>query len=69
MITSNLLPFSKVKDIINNISEEQIVQFDGAVCSQFVQHGTNVNIVELKIGFTPSKNSSEVVDGKSDKGN
>lgn len=54
-----LIPFPKIKEIINAIPEDQVVDYDGLVASQKnVEHGS-VSIVQLKVVFNDEPDKDE----------
>jgi len=54
-----LIPFPKIKEIINAIQDGDVVDYDGLVASQKnVEHGS-VSIVQLKVVFNDESNAEE----------
>jgi hypothetical protein len=46
-----LLPLSKVKRVLDGVTDEMVVQYEGAVVSQVLEGGQCVSVVELKVVF------------------
>ena len=68
MAQTTLVPFTSVKEILNSLLESEIVQYDGAFCTQKSGMGSSddeVSIVEVKIAFVKSRLSQEDKDKKS----
>lgn len=54
MARTSLVPFDKVKEIINSLDKSEIVQYDGAFCTQTSTIGSSndeISVVEVKIAF------------------
>lgn len=46
-----LLPFGKMKEILNQIHPDRIVKYEGALCSQQTVGEGSVSVLELKVVF------------------
>ena len=51
MPQSHLVSLQDVKDILNTIEDGQLVQFDGALCTQTRLGDQTISIVEAKVAF------------------
>jgi len=57
MPNQSLVPLTKIKDILRNVTEENILSYEGTQCTQkgmLPGNDQEISIVELKIAFTNS---------------
>lgn len=57
-VRTTLVPFAKVKELINSLEESEIVQYDGAFCTQKSGIGSSddeISIVEVKLAYVNKK--------------
>lgn len=59
---NNLIPFSKLKEIINNVKTEEIVQYEGSVGTRTSVVGSPYQVVELTLLYSAEENENEKAD-------
>ncbi len=65
MSQAHLVSLKDIKDTLNTIEDGQIVQFDGALCTQTRVGEQTISIVEVKVAFIkPEKDSGETPDSR-----
>lgn len=59
MLNSELLPFSKAKEILSGIDESSLIQYEGGIQTQIKTGDYSVNVIEIKVAFDPAVNKNE----------
>ena len=51
MSLPKLLPFSKIKEILSKVSDDEVVQYEGMISTQSNGEMAVVSLIELKVVF------------------
>ena len=62
-MNENLLPFSKIKEILNSVREETVVQYSGSVGTESSVVGSSYQVIELRLVYSAEEKTDETADG------
>lgn len=61
-MSENLLPFSKIREILNSVKESEIVQYSGSVGTESSVVGSSYQVVELRLVYSAEEKTNETTD-------
>lgn len=61
-MSENLLPLSKIKEILNSVSDDSVVQYAGSVGTESSVVGSSYQVIELRLVYSAEEKTDETVD-------
>lgn len=61
-MSENLLPLSKIKEILNSVSDDSVVQYSGSVGTESSVVGSSYQVIELRLVYSAEEKTDETTD-------